>query len=151
MNSIAKDGASEPDDPGQSGTDSQHGRLHVVRGRDRRRGNGADAADLRGGAAQAPEGEADASDEAATASEQEAGAAAPVHATPGDRIAVMQQANAHLVVAAIEAHKQAERAHAARVQMDHLAHHDVLTGLPNRMLLQDRLSKAIELARRQGK
>ena len=32
-----------------------------------------------------------------------------------------------------------------------MAHHDVLTGLPNRMLLQDRLGQTIELARRQGR
>jgi len=33
-------------------------------------------------------------------------------------------------------------------QMSHLAQHDVLTGLPNRLLLNDRLTEAIALARR---
>ncbi len=36
-------------------------------------------------------------------------------------------------------------------RMVHLAHHDVLTGLPNRVLLRDRLAVAIALATRRGK
>ena len=35
------------------------------------------------------------------------------------------------------------------VQLEHLAHHDVLTGLPNRLLFTDRLSQAILQARRE--
>jgi diguanylate cyclase (GGDEF)-like protein len=38
-----------------------------------------------------------------------------------------------------------------KVELDHRAHHDTLTDLPNRILLQDRLSQAIDLAQRQGK
>ncbi|HOM72976.1 MAG TPA: EAL domain-containing protein, partial [Armatimonadota bacterium] len=33
-------------------------------------------------------------------------------------------------------------------KLDHLAHHDVLTGLPNRLLFSDRLSKSLAQARR---
>jgi diguanylate cyclase (GGDEF)-like protein len=36
-------------------------------------------------------------------------------------------------------------------QMSHLAHHDVLTSLPNRLLLKDRLGRAIALAGRYGR
>lgn len=37
----------------------------------------------------------------------------------------------------------------SRKQIEFLAHHDVLTGLPNRVLLNDRLEMAITIARRQ--
>jgi diguanylate cyclase (GGDEF)-like protein/PAS domain S-box-containing protein len=48
--------------------------------------------------------------------------------------------------------KQAEQAlRNSEAQMTHLAEHDYLTGLPNRMLLNDRIGRAIELARRNEK
>jgi len=40
---------------------------------------------------------------------------------------------------------------AMAAKMAHLAHHDFLTGLPNRVLLTERLAQAIGLARRRGK
>jgi diguanylate cyclase (GGDEF)-like protein len=45
----------------------------------------------------------------------------------------------------------AEVAEAAALQVAHSAEHDFLTGLPNRMLLNDRVSQAIALARRHKK
>ena len=42
-------------------------------------------------------------------------------------------------------------ARAMAFKMEHLAQHDFLTGLPNRMLLTERLSRAIGLASRRGK
>ena len=41
-------------------------------------------------------------------------------------------------------------ARAIASQMSHLAHYDLLTDLPNRTLLDDRVNQAIELARRNG-
>ncbi|PTR17182.1 diguanylate cyclase (GGDEF)-like protein [Nitrosospira sp. Nsp2] len=73
-----------------------------------------------------------------------------VETESGDHLGLVKEANAQLVVAIIEAHKLAEGVEAANAQLDHLAHHDALTGLPNRLLLQDRLSQTIALAHRQG-
>jgi diguanylate cyclase (GGDEF)-like protein len=42
-------------------------------------------------------------------------------------------------------------ARAMALEMIHLAHHDFLTGLPNRMLLSDRVNQVIALAQRHGK
>ncbi|MEP6505186.1 MAG: PAS domain S-box protein, partial [Betaproteobacteria bacterium] len=41
--------------------------------------------------------------------------------------------------------------HAAQARIHHLAHHDALTGLPNRMSFMERLGQQIELARVSGK
>lgn len=69
-------------------------------------------------------------------------AAETTQAASDDHMTMLQQANAHLAIAGIEAHKLAEQVQTGKVQLDHLAHHDVLTDLPNRILLQDRLSRA---------
>ena len=66
-----------------------------------------------------------------------------------EHLTLLQKANAHLVIATLEAHELTEQVQAAREQMKYAAYHDGLTGLPNRMLLQDRLGQAIEVARRQ--
>jgi diguanylate cyclase (GGDEF)-like protein len=68
-----------------------------------------------------------------------------------DYVIQLQQANEHLVVATIEAQSQAEEIERAKVRLAHLAQHDALTDLPNRILLNDRLVHAIALARRQRK
>ncbi|MDI1292911.1 MAG: EAL domain-containing protein [Methylobacter sp.] len=68
-----------------------------------------------------------------------------------DHVLQLQQANENLVVATIEALTLAEEVEKAKVRMVHLAQHDALTDLPNRLLLNDRLAQAIALARRHGK
>jgi diguanylate cyclase (GGDEF)-like protein len=78
-------------------------------------------------------------------------AAVPAPDTSDNHMNNLQEANEHLVIATLEARKLTEQVQIAKDHLDHLAHHDVLTDLPNRILLQDRLGQAIELAHRQGR
>jgi diguanylate cyclase (GGDEF)-like protein/PAS domain S-box-containing protein len=55
------------------------------------------------------------------------------------------------VTGAIVAFRDVTAARAKSLEMSHLAQHDVLTDLPNRVLFNDRLTQAIALAERQGK
>ncbi|ESS70798.1 diguanylate cyclase/phosphodiesterase [Methyloglobulus morosus KoM1] len=86
----------------------------------------------------------------ATVREKEIQAEETLKAASNHLIIMLQQANAHLVTVSIEAHKMAEQVKVAKDQLAYLAHHDVLTDLPNRILLLDRLNSAIELAGRKG-
>ena len=108
-----------------------------------------DAAHLREGAAQVREEEIDAREGVATSRERAFRVEDTVQAASEDHLAMVQQTNGELVMAVIKAHELAQQIEATQGQLDHLAHHDVLTGLPNRMLLQDRLSQTMGLARRQ--
>ncbi|WP_214001002.1 EAL domain-containing protein [Arsukibacterium sp.] len=65
--------------------------------------------------------------------------------------AMLQEANTRLVLATLAAQGQTAQIEKVRVELEHLAHHDMLTNLPNRVLLRDRLSQAIEAAHRQGR
>lgn len=110
-----------------------------------------DAAHVREDAAQTREGEAHAREGAATSREHEIRVGQTVLTATDNYLSRMRQANESLVIATIESHNLVDQIQRAHSQMDHLAHHDVLTDLPNRILLMDRLNQAIELARRQGK
>jgi len=162
----------------QADASSDHAeRVRVVRGSDRRRQDraaSADARTLRGreqmatareGAAhqredaagqrenvvQAREGEAHVREGRATTREDEIRTLETLLSATAGQMILLQQANANLVVATLEARKLAEQVQTAKTELDHLAHHDVLTGLPNRILLHDRLDQAIALTRRSGK
>jgi len=55
------------------------------------------------------------------------------------------------VIGAVIVFRDVSEARAMRLKMTHLAQHDFLTDLPNRLLLKDRITQAISLARRHGK
>ena len=55
------------------------------------------------------------------------------------------------ITGAIVAFRDVSEARAKSLEMSHLAQHDVLTDLPNRVLFNDRLTQAIALAERQGR
>ena len=68
-----------------------------------------------------------------------------------DHVLQLQQMNEHLTLATREARTFADQVEKARIRMAHLAQHDALTDLPNRILLGDRVAQAISLAHRHGK
>ena len=55
------------------------------------------------------------------------------------------------ITGAVVAFHDVSAARAVSLEMSHLAQHDVLTDLPNRVLFNDRLTQSISLAERQGK
>src|ERR1051325_440888 len=63
----------------------------------------------------------------------------------------LRQANENLIRATKHAQSMTELAEQVTKQMSFLAQHDFLTGLPNRSLLNDRLSQAIIQAQRHHK
>jgi diguanylate cyclase (GGDEF)-like protein/PAS domain S-box-containing protein len=56
-----------------------------------------------------------------------------------------------LATGAVVVFRDVSAARAMALEMIHSAHHDFLTGLPNRMLLSDRVNQVIALAQRHGK
>jgi PleD family two-component response regulator len=62
--------------------------------------------------------------------------------------AQLVEANQNLVVASIRAQTMMEAAERANAQMSHMAEHDLLTGLPNRLLMTYRLEQSMTLAQR---
>jgi diguanylate cyclase (GGDEF)-like protein len=156
INKNDNDDANGTDDSGQPSVSSQRkGRLLAVRENDisnRERAVIGCEADIlnRQESVTLREEVADLRDEKTTLHDQETQEAKTKQAASDEHVNILQKANARLIISTIEAHKQAAQAESDKIQMDYLAHHDTLTGLPNRMLLQDRLSQTIEMARRQG-
>ncbi|WP_297498613.1 EAL domain-containing protein [Ferrovum sp.] len=158
MSKNDKGQISDPGDSVSSGTNSESERQFTVRGNDRRRGGSIvihppPQIDLLH-----PEDSISAREDAVRLREQDVNlleqeiiTAETTQKTSDPHLKVLQQANANLVIATIEAHKLAEQIQMSKTHLDHLAHHDGLTDLPNRMLLHDRLGQAIESARRRGR
>ncbi|MGD0586684.1 MAG: EAL domain-containing protein [Oryzomonas sp.] len=106
-----------------------------------------DTADLRQEAADQRQDTADLRQEAAELRE-ETGRAIDEHSERAK--AQLREANENLVVATVRAQAMTEAAEQATVQMAYMAEHDILTGLPNRALMTDRLMQSIALAKRHG-
>jgi diguanylate cyclase (GGDEF)-like protein len=64
---------------------------------------------------------------------------------------ILREANEQLVITAVDALKSTEVAELVATEMSDRAERDVLTGLPNRALLADRLAQSIEFAQRHGR
>jgi diguanylate cyclase (GGDEF)-like protein/PAS domain S-box-containing protein len=64
---------------------------------------------------------------------------APIHSRTGE------------IIGAVIVFREVSEGRAMRVKMTHLAQFDFLTDLPNRLLLNDRITQAISLSRRHGK
>jgi diguanylate cyclase (GGDEF)-like protein len=62
----------------------------------------------------------------------------------------LREANEKLVVASVNAQVMTEAVEKIMVHLSHVAEHDLLTNLPNRALLADRLVQSILLAKRHG-
>lgn len=84
----------------------------------------------------------------ATIREQEISNAKQLADTQGDSNLQLREANEHLVIASIESFAIADKLEKSRAELSHLANHDFLTNLPNRMQLYDRINQAIALAKR---
>jgi diguanylate cyclase (GGDEF)-like protein/PAS domain S-box-containing protein len=67
-----------------------------------------------------------------------------------DSAAPIHDRSGHVIGAVIVFH-DVSAARAMSLQMTHTAHHDVVTGLPNRLLLNDRITQSIALAHRQSR
>lgn len=106
---------------------------------------------VREDAAQGREATAALREKLITSSEQEMQDAHIVKATQQDRNAKLKQANEQLVIASVQLQIATEEIERSKAEMTHLANHDFLTDLPNRMQLHDRIGQAIARAKRHQK
>lgn len=70
------------------------------------------------------------------------------HAEQEDRNEKLTQANAKLVMSAVELQVAVDKIENAKAEMTHLANYDFLTDLPNRMQLYEKINLAIDWAKR---
>lgn len=66
-----------------------------------------------------------------------------------ESVAPLRSDDGHLL-GAVVTFQDVSQAHAMAVQLAHQAQHDALTGLPNRLLLRDRLQQCLQMSRRNG-
>lgn len=107
-------------------------------------------ADMREFAAKVREAEATSRESVSTAREKANADRDRLQNILEEHVARLQDVNKRLVVANIDAQILAEQLEQAKVQMAHLAHHDSLTNLPNRIQFEENLTQAIKFAKRHG-
>lgn len=71
---------------------------------------------------------------------------ARLHDELRSHIARLQEANRQLLISSINAQALAEQLHEAKAEMTHLAHHDHLTSLPNRLQFKNQLAEHMAYA-----
>ncbi|HET9112750.1 MAG TPA: EAL domain-containing protein [Burkholderiales bacterium] len=102
-----------------------------------------DAADLREKFTQTRENETRQRESEATQREHNVRSAGILQTQSEDQVVKLQQTAEQLLAATLETKKMAEQVQLANFAMQHLAEHDALTDLPNRLLLQKRLEETI--------
>ena len=65
-------------------------------------------------------------------------------------IVKLRQANEHLVIATLQAQLMTEESQRAKEAIGHMAHHDFLTDLPNRLQLTETLNRVLAQAKRRN-
>jgi diguanylate cyclase (GGDEF)-like protein len=99
---------------------------------------------------QAREVQASQREDSATVREQENRDSQVLNAAQEDFNSKLREANEQLVVALVHLQMIAEDLERSKAEMTHLATHDFLTDLPNRVKLYDRIGQAIAFAKRHG-
>lgn len=107
--------------------------------------------DLRDDAAQVRETTVDQREVDAASREKRIDEAESMKALLENHLEGLRQANEHLVISSVQAHTMTEAVQKAKDEMGHIAHHDFLTGLPNRLLLAERIVQSLALAKRHDK
>lgn len=107
-------------------------------------------ADMREFAAKIREAEASSRESISDAREKANSDRDRLQKTLEEHVARLQDVNKRLVIANVNAQILTEQLEQAKEQMAHLAHHDPLTNLPNRIQLEENLTQAIKFAKRHG-
>ncbi|HJV80208.1 putative bifunctional diguanylate cyclase/phosphodiesterase [Noviherbaspirillum sp.] len=107
-------------------------------------------ADMREFAAKVREAEASSRESASSAREKINADKEDLQNALEEHVTRLRDVNKRLVIANVNAQILTDQLQQAKTQMAHLAHHDYLTNLPNRIQLEDNLTQAIKFAKRHG-
>jgi diguanylate cyclase (GGDEF)-like protein len=136
--------------PAMSTEDALSSREESVTAREEVSSSREDTADHRDEVAQVREQAVQVREKVASSREEIIQEAVVLKAALENHVDKLRQANEHLVITTVHAQTMNEEIRKAKDQMGHMAHHDFLTDLPNRILLGEKLVQAIALAKRHG-